>query len=291
VVAGDTTATAGGAESPPVWEYEFSDGDFQRVRRMVYENTGISLSNSKRQLVYGRLSRRLRALQLQAFGNYLQRIEDGDKEELVQFCNAITTNLTSFFRETHHFEFLADHVLPRLEEQNRDSRRIRIWSAGCSTGEEPYSIAITLLERAQHLLRTWDVRILATDIDTSVLGHARRGIYADERLEKVEPARRLRWFERCQEPASQRVCSAAQQLVTFNELNLMSAWPMRGPFDVIFCRNVVIYFDRQTQREVVGRMEGLQRPDDYLILGHSESLLDISTGYQLVGNTIHRKAG
>jgi chemotaxis protein methyltransferase CheR len=288
-MAGECTAMAGSADSPLAHEYQFSDQDFQRVRRLVYRHTGISLSNSKRQLVYGRLSRRLRALNLQAFDTYLQRVENDDAQELQHFCNAITTNLTSFFRENHHFEFLARELLPALEERNRDSRRIRIWSAGCSTGEEAYSIAMTLLESIPHLLRNWDVRVLATDIDTTVLEHARRGVYSAERLEKMEPSRMVRWFERGPDAEHFKIGSAARNLVTFNALNLISEWPMRGPFDIIFCRNVVIYFDRDTQRGVVAHMEQLQRPGDYLILGHSESLLDISTAYRLCGNTIHRK--
>jgi chemotaxis protein methyltransferase CheR len=290
-VAGDSTATAGSADSPLAHEYAFSDSEFQRVRRMVYRHTGIALSDSKRQLVYGRLSRRLRALALHGFEDYLQRVEGGDAEELQHFCNAITTNLTSFFRENHHFEFIANQLVPALEAQKRESRRLRIWSAGCSTGEEAYSIAMTLLESAGHLLRTWDVRVLATDIDTNVLEHARCGLYGSDRLEKIDASRMLRWFERGPDKQHYRICDAARQLVTFNELNLISMWPMKGPFDVIFCRNVVIYFDRTTQRDVIGRMEALQRPGDHLILGHSESLLDTNTAYRLCGNTIHQKVG
>jgi chemotaxis protein methyltransferase CheR len=289
-MAGDSTAVAGGAESLITREYEFSDQDFQRVRRMVYEQTGIALSDSKRQLVYGRLSRRLRALQLRTFDIYLRQVEGGDEEELQHFRNAITTNLTSFFRENHHFEFLARQLLPLLEARNRDTRRIRIWSAGCSTGEEPYSIAMTLHEAATHLLRHWDVRILATDIDTNVLDHARRGVYGSERLEKMDNTRLPRFFHRGPESDQYCINDQVKQLVTFNELNLIGDWPMKGPFDVIFCRNVVIYFDRPTQRQIIHRMENLQRPDDYLFLGHSESLLDVSTLYRLVGNTIHRRA-
>jgi len=290
-MAGDSTAAADGADSQPAREYEFSDQDFQRIRRMVHQHTGIALSDSKRQLVYGRLSRRLRALRLRAFDTYLARVEDGDADELQQFRNAITTNLTSFFREDHHFDFLANQVLPHLESQNRDSRRIRIWSAGCSSGEEPYSIAMVLLESARHLLGNWDVRILATDIDTNMLEYARRGIYSSDRLERMEPARRSRWFERMADREHFKISDAVKQPITFNEFNLISDWPMKGPFDVIFCRNVVIYFDRNTQRDIVSRMEDLQRPGDHLILGHSESLLDISTRYRLVGNTIHRRTG
>jgi len=288
-MAGDNTAMVGAADSQLSREYEFSDQDFQRVRRMVYEQTGIALSESKRQLVYGRLSRRLRALQLREFGTYLQRVEGGDAEEMQHFRNAITTNLTSFFRENHHFDFLANHLMPHLEFQNRTSRRIRIWSAGCSTGEEPYSIAMALLESAAHLARSWDVRILATDIDTNVLEHATRGVYSNERVERLDPSRLLRWFDRVPGEEQFRVSESVRQLVSFKQLNLISDWPMKGPFDVIFCRNVVIYFDRETQRQIIARMEALQRDGDYLLLGHSESLLDISTRYRLVGNTIHRR--
>jgi chemotaxis protein methyltransferase CheR len=288
-MASDSTAMAGGAD-PLSREYEFSDQDFQRIRRMVYQQMGIALSEAKRQLVYGRLSRRLRALQLTSFETYLQRVESGDAAEMEHFRNAITTNLTSFFRENHHFEFLAKQLLPQLEIANRDTRRIRIWSAGCSTGEEPYSIAMVLHEQAGHLVRNWDVRILATDIDTNVLEHARQGLYTSERLEKLDSTRLLRWFERAALPEQYRVRDEIRQSVVFRQLNLMSDWPMKGPFDVIFCRNVVIYFDRETQRQLISRMENLQRPGDFLVLGHSESLLDTSTRYRLVGNTIHRRA-
>lgn len=288
-MAGDHTAIAGEPGGQPPREYEFSDEDFQRVRRMVRQQLGIALSDSKRQLVYARLSRRLRALQLREFGTYLQRVEAGESEELEHFRNAITTNLTSFFRENHHFGFLANQLMPHLEFQNRGTRRIRIWSAGCSTGEEPYSIAMVLLESAAHLVRNWDVRILATDIDTNVLDHATRGIYGNERLEKMDSTRLLRWFERVPGHEQFKVSDTVKQLVTFRELNLIADWPMKGPFDVIFCRNVIIYFDRETQRQIVSRMQSLQRPGDYLVLGHSESLLENSNRYRLVGNTIHRR--
>jgi chemotaxis protein methyltransferase CheR len=288
-MAADSTAAAGNSDGHSLREYEFSEHDFQRVRRMVYEQLGIALSDSKRQLVYGRLSRRLRALQLREFDTYLQRVEGGDATEMEHFRNAITTNLTSFFRENHHFEFLASRLLPQLAASNSASRRIRIWSAGCSTGEEPYSIAMVLMEAASDLVRDWDVRILATDIDTNVLETARCGIYGSDRLAKMDSTRLLRWFERGPQAEQHQVCEQIRRLVTFRELNLVSEWPMKGPFDVIFCRNVVIYFDRQTQCRIIGRMEPLQRVGDHLILGHSESLLDISTRYRLVGNTIHQR--
>jgi chemotaxis protein methyltransferase CheR len=279
---------AGAADSTLLREYALSDDDFQRIRRLVRTRLGIALAQSKRELVYGRLSRRLRALKLRDFSAYLQRLESGDAEELQHFCNAITTHLTSFFRERHHFEFLAQQLLPALERGNGGRRRMRIWSAGCSTGEEPYSIAMVLLEQLRHL-RHWDIRILATDIDTNVLSHARAGLYSAERLETMDRERVLRWFEPAQDARQFMVRDELKQLVHFKTLNLMDDWPMKGPIDIIFCRNVVIYFDRETQRQIVARMAALQRPHDYLILGHSESLLQVSTQYQLVRDTIHRR--
>ena len=279
---------AAAADSALLREYELSDDDFQRIRRLVRERLGIALAESKRELVYGRLSRRLRALKLRDFSGYLQRVESGDADELQHFCNAITTHLTSFFRERHHFEFLAQQLLPALERSNGDTRRIRFWSAGCSTGEEPYSIAMVVLENMRQL-RDWDIRILATDIDTNVLGHARSGIYSGERLEKMDNGRVLRWFEPVQHGQQFVVRDQLKQLISFKTLNLMDDWPMRGPIDVIFCRNVMIYFDRETQRQIIGRMAALQGADDHLILGHSESLLQVSTQYRLVGDTIHRR--
>ena len=287
-MAGEQLAKAAAAESALLREYELSDDDFHRIRRLVRERLGIALAQSKRELVYARLSRRLRALKLRDFRAYLERIESGDAEELQHFCNAITTHLTSFFRERHHFDFLAQQLLPALERCDGGTRRMRLWSAGCSTGEEPYSIAIVLLEHMRYL-RNWDIRILATDIDTNVLSHARSGRYSVERLERMESERLLRWFERTPDGEQFVVRDELKRLITFKALNLMDEWPMKGPIDVIFCRNVVIYFDRETQRQIVARMAALQRPDDHLILGHSESLLQVSKQYRLVGDTIHRR--
>ena len=268
-------------------EYHLSDAQFDDIRRLVREHTGISLADSKRELVYSRLVRRLRRLSLGGFGDYLQLLERGESTELEEFTNAITTNLTSFFREGHHFEFLADTVLPALERRNSASRRLRIWSAGCSTGEEPYSLAVTLQE-AMGRFRGWDVKILATDLDSNVVAHAQAGEYKEERFEKVSGARRDRYFPEVR-PGVFAASPALKSLITFKQLNLMHAWPFRGPFDVIFCRNVVIYFDKQTQRDLFDRMADLQRNDDHLFIGHSESLFKVSDRYQLIGKTIYRK--
>jgi chemotaxis protein methyltransferase CheR len=268
-------------------EYALTDADFQRIRRLAHQRLGIALADSKRELVYGRLSRRLRALKLRTFSSYLQRVESDQAGELQQFCNAITTHLTTFFREPHHFDFLAQ-LVPALAHAQARPRRLRIWCAGCSTGEEPYSIAMVLLENRRHLVG-WDVRILASDVDTSVLRHAQAGRYCSEQLSQLGAQRLQRWFQPAGDARCYRVREPLRHLVRFRPLNLMQRWPMRGPIDVIFCRNVLIYFDRDTQRQMVARMAGLQRPGHHLVLGHSESLLQVSQQYRLLRDTVYRR--
>ena len=270
-------------------EFTFGEEDFQALRALVKSVTGIHLSEQKRELVYGRLTRRLRALQLRTFAEYRERL-NGDVQELAELCNAITTNLTSFFREPHHFQYLREHVFAPLAANPRGTRRIRIWSAGCSTGEEPYSIAMTVLESLPDP-GSWDVRILATDLDSEVLERARRGIYLPERMGNVSPERLQRFFIERQEAGgiSRQIAPEVAALVTFKQLNLIHALPMRGPLDAIFCRNVVIYFDKETQRELFARIARLQRPGDLLFLGHSESLFKVCDSYGLIGKTIHRR--
>lgn len=268
-------------------DFELADAEFHEIRRIVHRITGIALTESKKHLVHGRLVRRLRALRLSSFREYIERIES-DANELEEFCNAITTNLTSFFRENHHFEYLAGTVLPLLQRRNASSRRIRIWSAGCSTGEEPYSIAMTVVETLGHL-RDWDIRILATDIDSKVVATASAGIYPAERFEKVPNQRRDRFFEKARDGSSFTAGHEIKRLITFKRLNLIEEWPLRGPFDVIFCRNVVIYFDKPTQRVLFNRMAELQRDGDHLFIGHSESLFNVCDRYELIAQTIHKK--
>jgi chemotaxis protein methyltransferase CheR len=273
-------------------EFEFGDEDFQALRKLVRDVTGISLSEQKRELVYGRLARRLRALNLRTFREYRQILASDTNGELVQFCNAITTNLTAFFREPHHFDHLKNDVLKPLLNKAGASRRVRIWSAGCSTGEEPYSIAMTVLETVQDIER-WDIKILATDLDSDVLEKASRGIYTAERLRTLSTERRERFFVPCpqaKEPSYQ-VRPELQRLITVKQLNLMHPFPHRGPLDAIFCRNVVIYFDKDTQRDLIARMSRLQRPGDVLFLGHSETLFKVSMDYTLIGRTIYRRGG
>jgi len=268
-------------------EFHLSDREFDEIRKLVREHTGISLAESKRELVYSRLVRRLRRLSLRTFEDYIALLGQGEAAELEEFTNAITTNLTSFFREGHHFEFLTETVFPALEKRNAATRRLRVWSAGCSTGEEPYSIAIALQE-AMARFRGWDVRILATDLDSHVVAHAQAGEYKAERFEKMADQRCGRWFEETK-AGTLTASPALKSLITFRQLNLMHQWPFKGPFDIIFCRNVVIYFDKETQRALFDRMAELQRNDDHLFIGHSESLFKVCDRYQLIGKTIYRK--
>jgi chemotaxis protein methyltransferase CheR len=273
-------------------EFLFSDADFNALRALVREHTGISLSDAKRELVYGRLSRRLRILGLQSFAEYRRLLtSDPESQEIVEFCNAITTNLTSFFRESHHFDYLREHVLVPLAA-HAPGRRLRIWSAGCSTGEEPYSIAMTVREALPDTARH-DLRILATDLDSDVLSRARAGIYAPDRVQGLSAPRVSTFFREQGEGNMQRyaVTPALRELITFNQLNLMHQLPMKGPLDVIFCRNVVIYFDKDTQRDLFKRYAQLQRPGQTLFLGHSESMFKVSDDYTLVGRTIYRRNG
>ncbi|HEY6123944.1 MAG TPA: protein-glutamate O-methyltransferase CheR [Steroidobacteraceae bacterium] len=283
--AGDTSEFAmAGAD------YELTDSQFHVIRGLVREHTGISLSDAKRQLVYGRLVRRLRALKLDSFGEYIELLERGVATELEEFTNAITTNLTSFFREPHHFEYLASDVLPQIVAKDSGLRRARIWCCAASTGEEPYSIAMVLRE-AQELLTGFDIKLLATDLDSAVLATASAGVYNAERLKSVSGARASRFFTKGSgaQAGKFRAQDELRKLITFKQLNLMNEWPVRGPFDAIFCRNVIIYFDKETQRVLFERMAALQRPGDILFLGHSESLYRVSDKYELIGRTIYRR--
>jgi chemotaxis protein methyltransferase CheR len=271
-------------------DFALSEAEFARLRELVREHTGIALSEAKRQLVYGRLARRLRALRIDNFGEYIALLERGAGPELEEFVNAVTTNLTSFFREPHHFEFLGSQLLPLLTRGAAGVRKLRIWCCAASTGEEPYSIAMVLRE-AQQQLAGWDAKLLATDLDSAVLATGQAGVYAAERFQGMDPKRMARFFEKgsAAQAGKLRAKEELRNLITFRQLNLMRDWPMRGPFDAIFCRNVIIYFDKPTQRELFARMAKLQRPGDFLFLGHSESLYRVSEQYELIGRTIYRR--
>ncbi len=298
----EAAATAGSGSADAVTEqkddalepgssFSMSDADFDQIRATIKDLTGINMSESKRQLVYRRLGARLKATRIDTFQAYLEHLKKGDPVELEQFTNAVTTNLTSFFRENHHFDFLAKTIIPELTaKKGNGGRRLRIWSAGCSTGEEPYSIAITLNESLKNLAQ-WDAKVLCTDLDSDVLNTCRAGVYSQQRVEKIPEGRLRRWFKKGRKGDEDlvRVNPRLQELLTFKQLNLMNDWPMKGRFDVIFCRNVIIYFDKPTQRVLIDRYAEILEDGGYLILGHSESLFNVSDRFKLLGNTIYRK--
>jgi chemotaxis protein methyltransferase CheR len=223
---------------------------------------------------------------MDSFTEYCDLLRAEDENELVNFVNAITTNLTSFFREKHHFEYLKDEIIPSIINQNNGSKRIRIWSAGCSTGEEPYTTAM-VLRGAIPNIKTWDVKILATDLDSNVVATAKAGIYAEERIEGIDASLKKRWFTRKDDQV--QVSPDLKELITFNQMNLMHDWPFKGPFDLIFCRNVVIYFSKDTQRKLVTRYADYTKDNGHLFLGHSESLFKVSERYKLIRNTMYQK--
>ncbi|WP_431204579.1 CheR family methyltransferase [Bradyrhizobium betae] len=270
-------------------EYAIDDRDFRKIVELVMNTAGIVLSDRKRPFVQSRLGRRLRALGMTDFRQYCRLLEaPAGEAERSNLINAITTNHTSFFREPHHFSYLANAILPKLATSEAgQSRRLRIWSAGCSTGEEPYTIAMTLREH-QSALRDWDVKILATDLDTNVVAHAAEGIYDSDRLGSVPPSYRERFVTELDEDRS-RMNDEIRSLISFAPLNLLQKWPMQGPFDVIFCRNVVIYFDKPTQRKLFDRYADILKPTGSLFIGHSESLLNVTDRFDLVGRTIYRR--
>jgi chemotaxis protein methyltransferase CheR len=281
---------SGAVLADPQREFAFSNADFQFLAGLAYEHAGISLAESKRNLVYGRLSRRLRALGLTSFGQYREYLE-GDDSEIERFINSISTNHTKFFREAHHFTHLRASVAEIFAQQDQKKvpRRLRVWSAGCSSGEEPYTIAL-VLRREMPDMNRHDVRILATDIDTDILAKASRGEYPAEALDNI-PDAFCRYIKPPEESdgATVEVAPEVRSLITFRPLNLMKTWPMKGPFDAIFCRNVMIYFDAPTKSKLIERFVRLIKPGGWLYIGHSESLLGSHPGLQLMGRTIYRR--
>jgi chemotaxis protein methyltransferase CheR len=264
-------------------EFKFTMQDFRRVQKMIYEHAGISLSETKQELVYSRLSRRLRATGIASFGEYLDGLEGGNVAEWELFTNALTTNLTSFFREEHHFPLLAEHM-----RRKKGGEPFTIWCCAASTGEEPYSLAMTAVDTFNGF--TPPVSILATDLDTKVLAKGSEGIYAENRIEKLAPDLVKRFFLRgtgAQE-GHVKVRQELRNLITFRQLNLLdSNWPMRTQFDVIFCRNVMIYFDKPTQLEILKKFVPLLRADGLLFSGHSESFYHAEDYFKLRGKTVY----
>jgi chemotaxis protein methyltransferase CheR len=270
-------------------EFAFTRRDFDFLRRLANERTGIVVSDDKFDMFYSRLARRLRHLGLRDFAAYCELLRSAaGAGEMPELVNAITTNLTAFFREQHHFDFLAQRLVPGLSTHADGAGRVRVWSAGCSTGEEPYSVAITLGELLP--APRWDVSVLATDIDSNVLVHAARGVYPLERVKGIPVERLRRWFlkGRGSNEGRAKVRPELQRHVRFEQLNLMEPWSVE-PMDAIFCRNVIIYFDKPTKARLVDRFADALRDGGYLFVGHSESLYKVSDRFQLIGNTVYRK--
>ena len=286
-----SNATAG---TVPAGNYGplLGDAEFDFIRHVIVENAGIVLGPNKRQLVQGRLARRLRELGLPSYEAYCDHIRESGPEELVGLINALTTNVTAFFRENHHFDALASYMIPEALQRNQATRRLRIWSAGCSTGEEPYCIAMVASEGLPAGAR-WDMKILATDIDSDVIATAQQGIYPLDRLSAVPQDRLRRCFRKgVGANAGQALIQPdIARLISFRTLNLQQPWPMKGPFDIIFCRNVMIYFDQATRERLVARFAELLAPAGYLCLGHSESIHAGTAPFRLVGKTIYRRLG
>jgi chemotaxis protein methyltransferase CheR len=271
--------------------FRLTDKEFKFICQFTYEVAGIVLNDSKREMVYRRLTRIIRERKLSSFSDYCQILKKNIDQERTYFINAITTNLTSFFREQHHFDHLLKTELRQLIQKNVQTKKIRIWSSASSTGEEPYSISITVQEAIKSYLPHWDVKILATDIDSDVLAVGKAGVYDERRIEDIPEKYKKTYFSKGTgtNATKVKVNKNTQHLLTFKQLNLLHEWPMKGPFDIIFCRNVIIYFDRETQQDLFERYYELLVPGGLLILGHSENLGGYQKYFENVGRTMFRK--
>ncbi|MCW8890124.1 MAG: protein-glutamate O-methyltransferase CheR [Sedimenticola sp.] len=271
-------------------EFVFKQEEFDFLRKIVNARTGIVVADEKLEMFYSRLVRRLRLLKLDSFAAYCGYIrEDITGNELLELTNAITTNLTAFFREPHHFNYLADTLIPSLVQHATDERLLRVWSAGCSTGEEAYSLAMTL-DQTLSPNTHWDWKLLSTDIDSRVLHHAAEGVYPADKVAVLPEETLKHYFLRGKTLADQvKVKPALAKRVKFGQLNLMEAWGFKNPLDIIFCRNVIIYFERKSKIKLIDKFADALKPGGHLFLGHSESLYHLSDRFESLGNTIYRK--
>ena len=272
-------------------EFQMTDADFGRACEVLRSLSGVKLDMTKRTLVYARLTKRLRALRMRRFSDYLDHVEsDQGANERVHLVSLLTTHVTKFFREAHHFDFLQKTVVPELMEIARRRGRVRLWSAGCSTGEEPYTIAMSLLN-AEPSVKDFDIKILATDIDPLSIETARSGSYRNDQFGDMPHEYRRRFFV-ADSPDTSQISSDVRSLVTFRPLNLIQAepWPMKYPMDVVFCRNTVIYFDVPAQEVVWSRMAKIVRQGGWLMLGHSERVSESrKMDFTVCGTTTYRR--
>ncbi|WP_169569005.1 CheR family methyltransferase [Sneathiella limimaris] len=273
-------------------EFEFTHKEFKKLSGLIHELTGIVLGDHKQDMLYGRLARRLRQLGLKTFSQYCELLDSQKGDEETSFLvNAVTTNLTKFFREHHHFDTLTEHLLKLSTDTKRRSQSssVLIWSAGCSSGEEPYSIATTVQDKVP-ALRNWDVKILATDLDTNMLNHGRAGIYKSDALKGLPEGYTSTLKDNVSVSGDRfELKDRIKQMVHFKQLNLLHQWPMKQKYDVIFCRNVLIYFDNATKEQLVERYTDMLRPGGRLFLGHSESLQRLPRSLKLTGRTAYVK--
>ena len=271
--------------------YAFTDADFDAIASIAHAEFGLALMPSKKQLVYSRLARRLRALGLPDFASYRAFLANADNvDERNEMLSALTTNVTHFFRERHHFDFLRDLILPDLLKKARAGRAVRLWSAGCSTGQEPYSLA-AVLYAADPAVASYDLKVLATDIDPKVLATAKAARYPAEQFASLSSALRSQLIgTTSEEDGHLTIRPEVRQLVSFGQLNLIQSWPMRRPFDVIFCRNVAIYFNKETQAELWSRYARVLTPGGHLMIGHSERMHGpAAASFTSVGITIYQR--
>nr|MBI3614074.1 protein-glutamate O-methyltransferase CheR [Nitrospirota bacterium] len=269
-------------------EYTITDEEFERFRSLVYRESGISLNDGKKSLLVSRLSKRLRTLGLETFHAYHEHVVgEPSGDEFTRMLDCIATNKTDFFREPLHFEFLRERILPTLDSL----KRIRIWSSACSSGEEPYTIAMTLYDGVATPLQ-WDCKVLASDLSTRVLAQAASGVYEEERVRELPPEVVKRHFlkGRGAQAGTIKVKSHLSGMIRFQRINLMDErYPIKTPLDVIFCRNVMIYFDRPTQQQLVNKFHRYLKPGGHLFIGHSESLQWVKHPFRTVAPTIYRK--
>ena len=285
-----TVTTAQAARSGPAGEFTLTERDFRAIADLLRQDAGITLPDGKETLVYSRLAKRLRALGLPGFPDYVALLQHPDGvDERRHMLRALTTNVTRFFRESHHFDHLRTTVLPPLLAAARAGKRVRLWSAACSNGQEPYSIGLTILGLLPDAADL-DLRVLATDIDTDMVALGQAGRYDEDTLSPVPAPLRSRWFRPARDGDGMEAGPELRRLVQFRELNLIGAWPMRGGFDAIMCRNVAIYFDAETQALVWSRFAPLLAPGTHLYIGHSERLSGpAAAGFVPAGTTIYRR--
>jgi len=281
--------------APADLSIELSDKEYMEIAEFVHKTAGINLKDGKKELVRTRLSKRIRALDFKNFRDYFKHVMgDQTGEEIVFLLDALSTNLTSFFREPQHFQFMAKDFLPVLEQRRRakNSRRLRIWSAACSSGEEPYTIAMVVMDKNPYFAQGGDFKILATDISTKVLNVAKQGVYGPERVKDIPAATLQKFFTRIETERGDKMYQVSpemRRLIAFRRLNLMEPLPFTNPLDLIFCRNVMIYFDKETIAKLVENYYRILAPGGYLFIGHSESLSGFKHPFKYVAPCIYLK--